>query len=226
MPSKGSSGRRSCLARSFTPPRGSRPGGCSPTAAGCCAPSAWVRAALRRSARPMRSPTACIGRGSTTAGTSVTAPLSARAAPPEALMPFEHPSPHVIELEVQARDIDAYDHVNNAVYLTWLDRAAWSHSAALGVPLEKCVALRRGMAALRTEIDFVRAALRGDRVRVATWIAVADRLRVERRFQVLRAADGRRTARPRPEYVCINLDSGRAVRMPELFARAYVVTAG
>ena len=139
-------------------------------------------------------------------------------------MPFEHPSPHVIELEVEARDIDAYDHVNNAVYLTWLDRAAWSHSAALGVPLEKCVALRRGMAALRTEIDFVRAALRGDRVRVATWIAVADRLRVERRFQVLRAADGATLARARTEYVCINLDSGRAVRMPELFARAYVVT--
>ena len=137
-------------------------------------------------------------------------------------MPFEHPSPHVIELEVEARDIDAYDHVNNAVYLTWLDRAAWSHSAALGVPLEKCLALRRGMAALRTEIDFVRAALRGDRVHVATWIAVADRLRVERRFQVLRAADGATLARARTEYVCINLDSGRAVRMPELFARAYI----
>ena len=137
---------------------------------------------------------------------------------------YDHPAPHVIELEVEARDIDAYDHVNNAVYLTWLDRAAWSHSAALGVPLEKCVALRRGMAALRTEIDFVRAALRGDRVRVATWIAVADRLRVERRFQVLRAADGATLARARTEYVCINLDSGRAVRMPELFARAYVVT--
>jgi acyl-CoA thioesterase FadM len=26
------------------------------------------------------------------------------------------------------------------------------------------------------------------------------------------------------DYVCINLDSGRAVRMPELFARAYVAT--
>jgi acyl-CoA thioester hydrolase len=141
-------------------------------------------------------------------------------------MAFEHPSPYVIGLEVEARDIDAYDHVNNAVYLTWLDRAAWSHSAALGVPLEKCVALRRGMAALRTEIDFMRAALRGDRVQVATWIAAADRLRVERRFQVLRAADGAALARARTEYVCINLDSGRAVRMPELFARAYVVTSG
>ena len=140
-------------------------------------------------------------------------------------MAFEHRSAHVIELEVEAPDIDAYDHVNNAVYLTWLDRAAWSHSAALGVPLEKCVALRRGMAALRTEIDFVRAALSGDRVRVATWIAGSNgRLRVERRFQVVRAKDDATLARARTEYVCINLDSGRAVRMPELFARAYVVT--
>ena len=142
-------------------------------------------------------------------------------------MAFEHPSAHVIELEVEASDIDAYDHVNNAVYLTWLDRAAWSHSAALGVPLERCVALRRGMAALRTEIDFVRAALAGDRVRVATWIADSDgRLRVERRFQVVRAADDAILARARTEYVCINLDSGRAVRMPELFARAYAASPG
>jgi acyl-CoA thioester hydrolase len=137
---------------------------------------------------------------------------------------YDFPAPHLIELEAEAGDIDAYDHVNNAVYLTWLDRAAWSHSAALGVPLERCVALRRGMAALRTEIDFVRAALKGDRVCVATWIAAGGRLRVERRFQVVRVADSATLARARTEYVCINLDSGRAVRMPELFARAYVAT--
>lgn len=140
---------------------------------------------------------------------------------------YDHPAPHVIELEVGAQDIDAYDHVNNAVYLTWLDRAAWSHSAALGIPLEQCLEVRRGMAALRTEIDFARAALAGDRVRVATWIAESDgRLRVGRRFQVVRAADGVTLARARTEYVCINLDSGRAARMPELFTRAYVVTPG
>ena len=139
--------------------------------------------------------------------------------------PFEHPAPHVIELDVLDADIDAYDHVNNAVYLTWFDRAAWSHSASLGVPLERCVALRRGMAALRTEIDFERAALAADHLQVATWIAASDgRLRVARRFQVRRPADGATLARARTEYVCINLDSGRAVKMPELFTRAYVVT--
>jgi len=140
-------------------------------------------------------------------------------------MPFEHSSPHVIELEVEAPDIDAYDHVNNAVYLTWLDRAAWSHSAALGVPLERCLALRRGMAAQRIEIDYLRAAVRGDRIQAATWIVAADgRLRAERRFQIRRASDGATLARARVDYVCINLDSGRATRMPQMFARAYVVT--
>ena len=139
---------------------------------------------------------------------------------------LDFPTAHVIGLQVQPADVDAYEHVNNAVYLTWLDRAAWSHSAALGVPLERCLALRRGMAAQRIEIDYLRAAVRGDRIEAATWIVAADgRLRAERRFQIRRVPDGATLARARVDYVCINLDSGRAARMPEMFARAYVVTA-
>jgi acyl-CoA thioester hydrolase len=128
---------------------------------------------------------------------------------------------------VLAADIDAYDHVNNSVYLAWLDRAAWSHSGTLGLSLEQCVATRRGMAAHRTEIDYLKAALLGDRVLVGTWIVNTDsKLRVERRFQIRRATDGETLSRARIDYVCINLDSGRAVRMPDSFRNAYVVTAG
>lgn len=136
---------------------------------------------------------------------------------------WDLPDPHVVSLEVLASDIDAYNHVNNAVYLSWFDRVAWSHSAALGISLEECVRIRRGMAAHRTEIDYQLAAVLGDRVSVGTWIVSADRkLRVERRFQVRRAPQGETLARARTDYVCINLDSGRAARMPESFSRAYV----
>lgn len=129
---------------------------------------------------------------------------------------------HGIELDVQAADIDAYGHVNNAVYLTWLDRAAWSHSAALGFPLDTCVGMRRGMAALRTEIDYERAALAGDRVSVATWITACDgKLRCTRRFLLRRVSDGCVLARAQIEYVCLNLDTGRATRMPPGFVAAY-----
>ncbi len=139
---------------------------------------------------------------------------------------WDFPDPHVVTIDVQPGDIDEYDHVNNSVYLRWFDQAAWSHSAALGVTAAQCVAMRRGMAARRTEIDYLRAAVLGDRVHVGTWIVSTDgKLRVTRQFQVRHAQDGVTLARARTEYVCLNLDSGRATRMPEPFRQAYVVTA-
>jgi acyl-CoA thioester hydrolase len=143
-----------------------------------------------------------------------------------ALTPWDFHAPHIVRLEVLPADIDAYDHVNNSVYLAWLDRAAWSHSASLGISLEECVRTqRRGMAAHRTEIDYLRAAVLGDQVLVGTWIADTDhKLRVQRRFQVRRTVDGETLARARTDYVCINLDSGKAARMPDVFQRAYVIT--
>ena len=139
--------------------------------------------------------------------------------------PWDFATPHVVAIAVLDADIDAYDHVNNSVYLSWLDRAAWSHSAALGLSLEQCVTLRRGMAAHHTEIDYLRAAVLGDAVLVGTWIVNTDtKLRVGRRFQVRRRRDGETLARARIDYVCINLDSGRATRMPDSFQRAYVVS--
>jgi len=146
---------------------------------------------------------------------------------------WDFETPHVLGLQVQAGDIDAYGHVNNSIYLAWFDRVAWSHSAALGISLDDCVRQRRGMAAHRTEVDYLRAAVLGERVLIGTWIVASDgRLRVERRFQVRRAEQvhahitkvGETMARARTEYVCINLDSGRAVRMPESFSRAYRLT--
>jgi acyl-CoA thioester hydrolase len=138
---------------------------------------------------------------------------------------WDLPSPHVVTLEVVAAEIDAYNHVNNSIYLSWLDQAAWSHSASLGVPLEECIRLRRGMAAHRTQIDYLRAAILGDRIRVATWIVGTDRkLRVDRKFQIRREPGGETLARARTEYVCINLDSGHATRMPEIFSSSYCAT--
>lgn len=138
---------------------------------------------------------------------------------------WDHAEPHVVEVDVAAGDIDAYGHVNNAVYLRWLDRAAWSHSTALGLSIADCTRLRRGMAALRIEIDYLRAALPRDRVEVATWIVESDRkLRVTRRFQLRHAVDRGTLARATTQYVCLNLDSGRAVRMPPEFSTAYVRT--
>jgi len=134
---------------------------------------------------------------------------------------WDLPSPHVIALTVGPEDIDAYRHVNNAVYMRWFDEVAWSHSAALGLPIERCLELDRGMAVLRSLISYIRPALENDELRIATWILPREGLRVSRRFQVLRPADGATLARAHVEYACIELSSGRPARWPAPFMERY-----
>jgi acyl-CoA thioester hydrolase len=140
-----------------------------------------------------------------------------------AYVDWDLPSPYIASIAVAAADIDAYDHVNNAVYMTWFDRAAWEHSAALTLPIETCLQLDRGMAVLRSVIVYLRPAVLGDDIRAATWLLPADgRLRVRRRFQVRREADGATLARADIEYACIELSSGRPTRWPPEFRERYV----
>jgi acyl-CoA thioester hydrolase len=135
---------------------------------------------------------------------------------------YDLPNPHLLSVVVEDKDIDAYNHVNNAVYVTWCDRAAWNHSATLGMPIERCLKLNRGMAVVRTVIAYLRPALRNDELTVATWLLPsASRLCVRRRFQIIRIADGVTLARAEVEYACIELSSGRPTRWPPEFRAHY-----
>jgi acyl-CoA thioester hydrolase len=140
------------------------------------------------------------------------------------LLTWDLPARHAISIAVSAEEIDAYDHVNNSVYMTWFDRVAWDHSAAVGLPVEGCLDLDRGMVVLRSVIAYVRPAVRGDTVRVATWILPNQRkVRVSRRFQVLRDSDGATLARAEIEYACVELSTGRPARWPPVFLERYIV---
>jgi len=93
---------------------------------------------------------------------------------------------------------------------------------AVGLPIEKCQQLNRGMAVLRSVIAYLRPAVLGDTIRVATWLLPTDgKLRVRRRFQVRREADGATLARAEIEYACIELSSGRPARWPPEFRERY-----
>jgi acyl-CoA thioester hydrolase len=134
------------------------------------------------------------------------------------------PSAYTGTHRVAAEEIDEYAHVNNTVYLQWLDGIAWAHSAALGLPLERCLALRRGMAVRHTRADYLEAALLADVLLLATWIIACDgRLRCTRRFEILRVADGKRVLEAEIDYFCLNLDTGKPCRFPREFVESYTV---
>jgi acyl-CoA thioester hydrolase len=90
--------------------------------------------------------------------------------------------------------------------------------------MEQCLELDRGMVVLRSVIAYLRPAVRGDAVRVATWILPNQRkVRVSRRFQVLRDSDGATLARAEIEYACVELSTGRPSRWPPIFLERYIV---
>lgn len=140
-------------------------------------------------------------------------------------MNWDLPSPFIHERVAVHTEIDGYGHVNNVVYLAWLDDCAWAHSRERGLPPELCRHLNRGMAVWRTQVHYISSAYEGDVIQIATWPVFNDgRLRIDRRFQVRRVSDGQTLLRALIHYVCIDLETGRAKRMPPEFTK-YTVAA-
>lgn len=139
-------------------------------------------------------------------------------------MDWDHADPFIYEVDVQAEDIDSFGHVNNTVYLRWLTECAWAHSAAVGLPEDKCVALRRGMAVRGINVELLGSAYLGDKILVGNWLTNRNRLRATRVYQVVQAESEQTLLRGEVNFVCIDLDSGRPVRMPPEFDKGYEET--
>ena len=78
------------------------------------------------------------------------------------------------------------------------------------------------MAVVRHEIDYLASAYEQDELVMGTWIVDWDeRLKMNRRFQLIRPADGVTLLRAQTTFVCIELSSGRPKRMPAEFIEGY-----
>lgn len=138
-------------------------------------------------------------------------------------MDWDHPNPFTRDVTPQSADIDGLNHTNNAVYLQWCEATAWAHSEALGLGLADYRRLDRAMAIHRGEYDYLLPTQVGDDLLLGTWLFPGDgKVKMERRFQLMRRRDGATVLRGRWALVCIELASGRARRMPPEFVAAYV----
>lgn len=137
----------------------------------------------------------------------------------------DYPNPFWVSFDVRPCDIDGFGHVNNTVYLKWLDQTVWAHTRAVGLTEDACKKLNRGMAVSRHELDYLSAAHSGDRVVCMNWLSSNDgRLRASRTFQIVRIEDAKTLLRARTDYVCTNLKTGRPAKMPDEFRELYAAT--
>jgi len=115
-------------------------------------------------------------------------------------------------IPVQPGDIDEQNHVNNTVYLRWVQDVATAHWRAVASSKAQQTI---GWVVLRHEIDYKGPATLGDEVVLRTWVGKATRLTFERFTEIRRNRDGRLLSEARTLWCPIDAQSGRPVRVSE-----------
>jgi acyl-CoA thioester hydrolase len=152
-------------------------------------------------------------------GLSPGAPAPARtrfpAAPP--------PPPGVFKMrrQVQFRDLDELQHVNNAVYLDYAEDCGMQIINAYGWSLAALQAEDLGVVVKRHQIEYRQSAVMDDEVEVATWLSGVRRISATRHYTISRMKDNALLARVNSEVVWINLQTGAPVRVPAHFINAF-----
>lgn len=108
-------------------------------------------------------------------------------------------------------DIDEQNHVNNTVYLRWVQDVATAHWRAIASG-EAQEAI--GWVVLRHEIEYKTPACLDDEVVLRTWVGKASRLTFERFTEIRRSSDAQLLSNARTLWCPINAKTGRPIRVP------------
>jgi len=114
-------------------------------------------------------------------------------------------------MAVQPADIDRQNHVNNTVYVRWIQEIATAHwNATAPVPARDEI----GWVVLRHEIDYKSPLCLGDHIVLRTWVGKATRVTFERFVEIVRQPDRKLMASARTLWVPINPETAKPIRVP------------
>jgi len=114
-----------------------------------------------------------------------------------------------LPLTISAQDIDDNGHVNNVVYVRWLQDAGTAHWNARFPDEDR---ERWSWVALRHEIDYRRALKLGDEVRAVTWVGDAEGPRFPR-FVRIEGPNGL-AAQGKSEWCLVDFKTMKPARIP------------
>ncbi len=126
-----------------------------------------------------------------------------------------------LKIQVKPEHIDTLGHVNNVVYMHWMQDVATAHIEALGLGLEQYQQLQHAMVAVEHQVQYRKAAFLGDEIILRTWLYDINALYSFRQYAFYRAKDQSLLFVGNTKWACIELASGRPKRMSPTFLQAY-----
>jgi len=122
-------------------------------------------------------------------------------------------------LKVRTYECDSYGHVNNAVYLNYLEYGRVELLGERGLPLEKIKKKGVLIVIRRIEIDYKAAAREGDELVVRTYLKGHTKMKGIFCQEILKKSDHTVVAKADVTWVFTDLN-GRLVPIPEFFRDA------
>jgi acyl-CoA thioester hydrolase len=107
--------------------------------------------------------------------------------------------------------IDELGHVNNAVWVQWIQQVAVAHWRSAADPAHEAAYY---WVVVRHEIDYLRPAVVGDRILARTWVGDAPKGARFDRFMEFTGPDGKVCVRAKTQWAIIDQALGRPVRVP------------
>ena len=107
--------------------------------------------------------------------------------------------------------IDELGHVNNAVWVQWMEQVAVAHWRSVADPKHQDAYF---WVVVRHEIDYLRAAVEGERIVARTWIGEAPKGARSTRFVEFSGPDGKLCVRSKTDWAIIDKAAGRPIRVP------------
>lgn len=116
-------------------------------------------------------------------------------------------------------EIDRQGHVNNIVYVSWMQAVALKHSAACGWPMDRVFSMGRGWVVRSHSIRYKRPAFLGESVTSTTWVKSIGHRKSLRRYLFRR---GEVTlAEAETEWTFVDLETGRPSTIPPEILAAF-----
>ncbi|MBZ0136462.1 MAG: acyl-CoA thioesterase [Planctomycetes bacterium] len=126
------------------------------------------------------------------------------------------------EVEVRSYELDVYNHVNNAVYINWLEHGRSRLLQDKGFDYLSIIRdWNVRLMTVRTEIDYHSPMRLGDKAVVSTRVDKIGNTSINIAHAITRAGEESPCAKARVVVVFTDADSGRPVPAPEDFVRLY-----
>ncbi|WP_343596012.1 thioesterase family protein [Acinetobacter sp.] len=125
------------------------------------------------------------------------------------------------KIKVELEHIDVLGHVNNVVYIAWMQQVAQQHSEQLGLGLAEFQQLKHAMVAVEHHVQYRKAAQLDDEIILRTWLSKIDSMYSFREYAFYREKDQSVIFIGKTKWACVEIATGRPKRLSPTFLQTY-----